>query len=59
MGAIMALLVKEKKALEKLEDSFIGYFAVIGGDDISDEIDREASPEERLLKLSVLLDGAV
>lgn len=55
----MALLVKEKKALEKLEDSFIGYFAVIGGDDISDEIDREASPEERLLKLSVLLDGAV
>lgn len=55
----MALLVKEKLALERLEDSFIGYFAVIGGDDISDEIDRKASTEERLLKLSVLLDGAV
>lgn len=59
MDSLMALLVKEKLALEKLEDSFIGYFAVIGGDDISDEIDREISIEERLLKLSVLLDGAV
>lgn len=55
----MALLVKEKKALEKLEDSFISYFAVIGGDDISEEIDRDATPEQRLLKLSVLLDGSV
>ena len=59
MDSLMALLVKEKLALEKLEDSCIGYFAVIGGDDISDEIDREISIEERLLKLSVLLDGAV
>lgn len=58
MDSLMALLVKEKRALEKLEDSFIGYFAVIGGDDISDEINREISIEERLLKLTVLLDGA-
>lgn len=54
----MAMLVKEKRALEKLEDAFISYFGAVGGEDISDEIDRSKSPEERMLFLSVLLDGA-
>ena len=55
----MALLVKEKQALNKLEDAFIAYFGVVAGEDISDEIDRSKTPEERMLFLSVLLGGAL
>jgi hypothetical protein len=57
MGNIMALLVNEQRALEKLEDTFIAYFGVVAGEDISDEIDRNKTPEERMLFLATLLKG--
>lgn len=46
----MTLLVKEQKALEKLEDSLIAYYGVMLGEQI--EIDRTKTVEERLLFLS-------
>lgn len=55
----MALLVKEKKALEQLEQSFINYFSiVIGNPEIAEDIDTTKTPEERLLQLATLLDGS-
>lgn len=54
----MGLLIKEQKALDKLEQSFINYYLVVLGEDISDEIDKTKTPEERILQLSVFLDGS-
>jgi len=53
----MALLVKERKALEKLEQSFKTYFSIVSGEDVV--IDASLSVEERILYLSVLLDGSI
>lgn len=50
----MALLVKERKALEQLEQSFEMYFQKVYG--TSADIDSSKSVEERMLYLSVLLD---
>lgn len=53
----MALLVKEKKALERLEQSFKSYIAIVAGEDGEDlGIDTTKSPEERILHLAMLLD---
>lgn len=55
----MALLVKERKALEKLEQAFINYYTVVVGEPgIAENIDSNKTPEERLLQLSVLLDSS-
>lgn len=55
----MALLVKERKALETLEKAFESYFSIVCGEQ-PDEIgiDANKSVEERLLYLAALLDGA-
>lgn len=56
----MALLVKERKALEKLEQSFETYFKSICMENLEDlGIDSTKTPEERILYLSVLLDTAI
>lgn len=51
----MALLVKEQKALEKLEDSLITYYGIMLGEQL--EINRTKTVEERLLFLSVHING--
>jgi hypothetical protein len=53
----MALLVKELKALNKLEQSFKTYFTIVVGEDAEDlGIDDTKSVEQRLLHLAMLLD---
>lgn len=55
----MALLVKEQKALAKLEQSFKNYSAIVLGEDIEDlGIDPSKTPEERILHLAMLLDSS-
>jgi hypothetical protein len=51
----MALLVKEQKALHKLEDSLIAYYGIMLGETL--EIDTSKTVEERLLFLSVHING--
>jgi hypothetical protein len=58
-GETMALLVKEQKALEKLEQSFKNYYVVVLGEDSDDlGIDSSKTPEERILHLAMMLDGS-
>lgn len=58
-GVGMALLVKERKALEQLEQAFINYLTVVLGQNPEEiDIDSSKSPEERLLYLSVLLNSS-
>lgn len=52
----MALLVKERKALERLETSFQRYFKHFYKEA---EIDTSKTPEERILHLAMLLDTVV
>lgn len=55
----MSLLVKERKALEKLEQSFISYFVVVLGESQEDlGIDISKTPEERILHLAMMLDSS-
>ena len=55
----MALLVKEQKALEKLEQAFKNYYVVVLGEDSDDlGIDSSKTPEERILHLAMMLDGS-
>ena len=55
----VALLVKEHKALEKLEQSFINYYVVVLGEDEKDlGIDSSKTPEERMLYLAMMLDSS-
>lgn len=51
----MALLVKEQRALAQLEQSLVNYYAIMLGEEI--QIDRNLSVEERLLVLSVHING--
>jgi hypothetical protein len=51
----MALLVKELKALEQLEQSLVAYYAIMLGEEL--EIDTSKTVEERLLFLSVQING--
>lgn len=51
----MALLVKERKALEQLEQSLVTYYAIMLGETL--DIDSSKSIEERLLFLSVHING--
>jgi hypothetical protein len=56
---IMALLVKEAKALARLEQSFKNYLTIVHGQDPDDlGIDSAKTVEERLLYLSALLDSS-
>jgi len=52
----MALLVKERKALEQLEQAFITYYEKVLGLELS--IDSSKTIEERLLFLAVELRTA-
>ena len=55
----MALLVKELKALEKLEQSFKNYYVIVLGEDQNDlEINSSKTPEERMLYLAMMLDSS-
>jgi len=55
----VALLVKERKALEKLEKSFINYYVVVLGEDPENlDIDSNKTPEERILHLAMMLDSS-
>lgn len=55
----MALLVKERKALEQLELAFKNYLTIVHGQNPEEiEIDNTKSPEERILYLSVLLNSS-
>ena len=54
----MALLVKEQKALAKLEQAFVNYCLTVAGHDVSEDIDSSKTPEERLLQLAAILDGS-
>jgi hypothetical protein len=51
----MALLVKEQKALDTLEQSLVTYYAVMLGEELV--IDTYKTVEERLLFLSVHING--
>jgi hypothetical protein len=51
----MALLVKEQKALEQLEQSLVTYYAIMLGEELV--IDTSKTVEERLLFLSVHING--
>ena len=51
----MALLVKERKALEQLEQSLVSYYAIMLGEELV--IDMNKTIEERLLFLSVHIKG--
>ncbi len=51
----MALLVKERKALEHLEQALVTYYAVMLGESL--EIDTSKTVEERLMFLSVHITG--
>jgi hypothetical protein len=51
----MALLIKERKALEQLEQSLVTYYSIMLGENL--EINTSASIEERLLFLSVHISG--
>ncbi len=50
----MALLVKELKALEQLEQAIVTYYAIMLGEELI--IDRTKSIEERLLFLSAQVE---
>jgi hypothetical protein len=52
----MALLVKERKALEQLEQAFVRYYEQILNLEL--EVDRSKTVEERLLFLAVELNTA-
>jgi hypothetical protein len=55
----VALLVKELKALEKLEQSFINYYVVVLGENLEDlGIDSSKTTEERMLYLAMMLDSS-
>jgi hypothetical protein len=55
----VALLVKELKALEKLEQSFKNYYVIVLGEDQNDlEINSSKTPEERMLYLAMMLDSS-
>lgn len=51
----MALLVKERKALEHLEQSLFTYYAVMLGEEL--HIDTTKTIEERLYFVSVHITG--
>lgn len=51
----MALLVKELRALEQLEQSLVTYYAIMLAEEI--QIDITKTIEERLLFLSVHING--
>ena len=51
----MALLVKELRALEQLEQSLVTYYAIMLGEELV--IDIYKTVEERLLFLSVHING--
>lgn len=51
----MALLVKERKALEAVETSLHDYYSIFLG--VKVDFDREKSIEERLLYIKVYIDG--
>lgn len=55
----MALLVKERKALEQLEQAFVNYLTIVHGQSPDEvDIDNTKSPEERILYLLVLLNSS-
>jgi hypothetical protein len=55
----VALLVKELKALEKLEQSFKSYYVVVLGENTEDlGIDSNKTTEERMLHLAMMLDAS-
>lgn len=51
----MALLVKERKALEHLEQALVTYYAVMLGEEL--HIDTTKTIEERLYFISVHITG--
>jgi hypothetical protein len=56
-GEIMALLVKEQKALSQLEQAFKNYYAILLGENPEDlGIDSTKTPEERMLYLAAMLN---